>query len=162
MKPTIPSQNIEFLKSLLSKSIISVKRQIFESDMDLNNYEQIADGATELKFNNDKFICFFAITEINSIGINENLMQPSGSSYIILNLSNNLFWQQRINQEIEAIDILQSNYASADNPSEFGVELKFKNGNYVCIEYINEEDFPDTIRILEKYEGPQCIRRTIL
>ncbi len=161
MKPTIPSQNTELLKSLLNKSIISIKRQIFESDMDLNNYEQVADGTTEFTFNNGTVVCFFAMTEINSVGVNDNLMQSYGNSCILLNLSNSLFWQRRINQEIETIEILQSTYASTDNPSEFGVELKFKNGTYVCIEYLNEGDSLDTIRILEKYEGSQYIRRAI-
>ncbi len=161
MKPTIHSQNTELFKSLISKRIISVRRQVFDSDMDLDNYERMADGPTEFKFDNDKIVCFFAITETNSVGITDDVMQRYGSSYITLNLSSNLFWQQRINQEVEAISILQSRYASTDNPSEFGVEFKLKNGTCLCIEYLDEENFPDTIRVLEEYKGPQCIRRII-
>ena len=158
---TIPSQNTKLFKSLINKRISSVKRHIFESDINLDNFEQMADGTTEIEFNSGKVICFFAITEMSSVGIIDGVMEPFGSSYITLELSNNLFWEPRINQEIEAIDILQSKYASIDNPSEFGIEFKFQNVTYVCIEYLDEEDFPDTIRVLEKYDNRQCIRQTI-
>lgn len=161
MKPSIPSQNTKLLKSLINRKIINVKRHIFKSDMNLDNFEQMADGTTEIEFNSGKVICLFAITEMNSVGITDGLMEPFGSSYITLELSNNLFWESRVNQEIEAIDILQSKYASIDNPSEFGIEFKFQNVTYVCIEYLDEEDFPDTIRVLEKYDNRQCIRQTI-
>ncbi len=161
MNQAIPSQNIELLKSLLGKRLISIKRQIFKGDMDLDNYEQIADGTTEFKFNDDQIVCFSAITEANSVGITNNVMQFCGDRYIILTLINNSFWEKRVNQEIEAIYILQSIYTSNENPSEFGVEFKLKNGASICIEYLDEEDFPDTIRVLEKYNGSQYIRRTI-
>ena len=161
MFPTIPSQNTKLFQSLINKRIISVKRHIFESDINLDNFEQMADGTTEIEFNSGKVICFFAITEMSSVGITDGVMERFGSSYIILEVSNNLFWEPRINQEIEAIDILQSKYASIGNPSEFGIEFKFQNGTYVCIEYLDEEDFPDTIRVLEKYGDSQCIRQTI-
>lgn len=126
--------------------------------MDLKNFEQMADGTTEIKFDNNKGVCFVAITEANSVGVIEETLQFTGSSYIIFNVTNNIFWKERVNQTISKIEILKSKYASDDNPSEFAVEFQFKNSKCVCIEYLNEEEFPDTIRVIEKYEDDQCIR----
>lgn len=118
----------------------------------------MADGTTEIKFDNNKVVCFVAITEGNSVGVTEKSLQIPGSSYLILDVTNNKFWQQRINRNIDKIEVLKSQYASENNPSEFAVEFQFTNGNYACIEYLDEEECPDTIRVIEKYDGGQCIR----
>ncbi|NES98365.1 MAG: hypothetical protein F6K32_24920 [Desertifilum sp. SIO1I2] len=158
MNPNLPFQKQKLFQNLVNTKIVSVRRHIFISDMDLDGFEQMADGSTEIKFNNSKIICFVAIAEANSVGVIEQSLPITGSSYISLNLTNNNFWQERINQKIEKIEILKSQYASNNNPSEFAVEFQLKNGKCVCIEYLDEEEFPDTIRVIEKYEENQCIR----
>ena len=158
MQPTLPSKKIELFQSLINTQILSVRRHIFKSDRDLENFEQLADGTTEIKFNNNKIVCFVALAEANSVGVCEEKLQDPGSSYIILDLTANHFWQTRINQPIQKIEVIKSEYASENNPSEFAVEFQLKNGKCVCIEYLDEEEFPDTIRVIDKYEGGQCTR----
>lgn len=101
MKSTFPSQNTELLRSLINRKIISVRRQIFDIDLDLENFEQMGDGATEIRFDNEKVLCFVAVTETNSVGIIEDAMPSYGSSYIKLELTDNSFWQQRVNQKLK-------------------------------------------------------------
>ncbi|MBW4650555.1 MAG: hypothetical protein KME06_17975 [Kastovskya adunca ATA6-11-RM4] len=158
MNPNLLSQKQKIFQDLVNTTVVSIRRHIFVSDMDLDNFEQMADGAIEIKFNSSKVICFVAITEANSVGVIERNLPIPGSSYIILKLTNNDFWQEKINQKIEKIEVLKSQYASNDNPSEFAVEFQLKNGKCFCIEYLDEKEFPDTIRVIEKYEGGQCIR----
>ncbi|MGB7519095.1 MAG: hypothetical protein WA896_05630 [Spirulinaceae cyanobacterium] len=158
MKPSLPSQKQKQIQDLVDDIVISVRRHIFVSDMDLNDFELMADGATEIKFNSGRVICFVAITEVNSVGIIEQKLPVPGESYTTLNLTNSDFWQERIDQNIKTIEIIKSQYASDHNPSEFAVEFKLENGKHFCIEYLDEEEFPDTIRVIEKYEGDRSVR----
>lgn len=161
MKPSLPSHKPEFFQSLINTKILSIRRHILRSDLDLENFEQMADGTTEIKFDNNKVVCFVAITEANSVGIIEKTLPSPGSSYLMLEVTTNNFWRPRINQDIQKIEILKSLYASENNASEFGVEFQFTNGYHMCIEYLNEEDFPDTIRVIEQYEGGHYTRLKI-
>ena len=83
-------------------------------------------------------------------------MNQYGDSYIFKNLTDNLFWKQRIGEAITRITIFRSIYASEDNPLEFAVEFEFKNDTKACIEYLNEGNFPDTLRIIEQNEETRC------
>jgi hypothetical protein len=161
MELLIASNSIALLKSIIGKRILMVKRQVLRSDMDLENFEQLADGPIEIRLDNNKVICFEAITEINSVGVLNGEIRHYGESYIPIEVTNNLFWQNRINQEIIQIDILKSKYYSTENPSEFGIEFRLENGTQFCIEYLDEEDFPDTIRVIDYYQGAEYIRQAI-
>ncbi|MCY7276701.1 MAG: hypothetical protein LH702_23940 [Phormidesmis sp. CAN_BIN44] len=162
MKLEIPSKNLDILKHLHGRSIIQVSRQILKSDMDLNDFEQMADGATEVKLDDDKVLHFYALPEINSIGIQEGSMSKCGDSYTFLDVTNNDFWKIRIGKTIAEVSILKSKYASTDNPSEFGIELKLESNVEVYFEYLDEEDFPDTIRLTGKYTGAECFKQDVL
>ena len=158
----VPSKNLDILKHLHGRSIIQVSRQIFRSDMDLDDFEQMADGATEVKLDDDKVIHFYALTEASSIGIQEGQMKQYGDSYTFLEVNNNDFWKIRIGKTITEVSILKSKYASADNPSEFGIGLKLEGDVEVYFEYLNEEDFLDTIRLTGKYIGSECFKQDVL
>lgn len=146
MKYTLPSNNIACLKSLIGQKIIEVNRRVFKSDLSLKNYEQMADGLTKLVFSNNTIISFFPWTEINSVGVAKvETDRCDGEDSILKNTTNNSFWQKRVNQTITKITIIQSVYASAENPSEFAVEFEFANDKKICIEYINEEKFAGII-----------------
>jgi hypothetical protein len=83
-------------------------------------------------------------------------MKQYGYSYIYKNLTDNSFWKLRVNKTIKKIILIKSIYGSEENPLEFAVELEFENDTKVCIEYINEGDFPDTLRVIEKNEETRC------
>ena len=144
MQYTLPSDNVDFFKSLIGLKIIKVSRQLFKDDMNRENYEQLADGSIEFVFNNNKVISFFPWTEVESVSISDTKMNQYGDSYIYKDLTNNSFWKQRVNKTITKIVIVKSIYGSEDNPLEFAVEFEFENDTKACIEYINDEDFPDT------------------
>lgn len=157
MSSTLPSKNIEVLKSLLSKKIISVKRQLFKDDMDLDEYQQNADGPIEFRFDDNTVVHFFANTEMFSVGVIAEAMPNYGDSYEYLDVSKNPFWSVRVNQEISKITFLKSSNWSEGYPSEFGIEILFGNGKKVLIEYLDEEEYPDMIKLAEHYTGQNCI-----
>ena len=156
MQHTLPSNNVDFLTSLIGLKIIKVSRQLFKSDLNQENCEQMADGSIEFIFNNHKIISFYSYTEVESISVSNTKMNQYGDSYIYKDLTNNLFWKKRVNKTITKITIVQSVYASKENSLEFAVEFEFENETKACIEYINDEDFPDTLRIIEENEETEC------
>jgi len=133
-----------------------VRRQLYMSDAHLRDYEQNADGPTEVQFDDGSLLYFFAVTEINSIGVQDGKMPPYGESYELHDVSNNTFWRKRVGCPIQRIEILQSQYASLENPSEFAIEFSLTNGLRICFEYLDEEEFPDMVRVTEGYLGPLC------
>ena len=161
MNSALPLQNIELLNSFLGKKISVVKRQLFKDDMDLDEYEQNADGPVELTFDDKTVVHFVAETETLSIGVIGGCMPRYGANYALTTISNNSFWCDRTEQKIVRIVVLKSCHWSEDYPSEFGIEIWFENGKKVLIEYLNEEDFPDMIKVAEQYEGQPCLSQII-
>ena len=161
MDNTLPSQNSKLLKNLLGKKVVLVKRQLFKSDMDLADFEQNADGPVELTISDDSVLHFVADTEGFSIGVVPGEMPHYGDSYNLRNLSGNVFWGDRVDQEITQLTLFKSSDYSDDYPSEFGLEISFINGKKVLIEYKDEEDYPDMIRVVDHYSGRSCINELI-
>ena len=92
MQYTLPSHNVDFFKSLIGQKITNVSRRLLESDLYLENYEQMADGPTELVFSNSKIVSFFPWTEIFSIGITQVKIEREGRCSIYKDLTDNPFW----------------------------------------------------------------------
>jgi hypothetical protein len=69
MSNSLPSNQLDLLRSILGASIFSVMRQIFKSDFDLQDYQQNADGPIELKFDTVDSIYFDANAEGFSVGV---------------------------------------------------------------------------------------------
>ena len=157
MNNTLPSQNLRLLKSLLGKRIISVKRQLFKGDMDLPDYEQNADGSVEFTTNDGLAIHFVADTEAYSVGIASGEMPLYGDSYELVDVSSNSFWDERVDQEITQVTLLKSTDWSDDYPCEFGIKISFANEKEVLIEYKDEEDHPDMIKVAGNYTGRPCV-----
>ena len=157
----LPSESIELLKSLIGFKIIKVSRQLFKDDMNQTNYEQIADGSVEFVFNNKKVISFSHWLEVESVSITNAKMNQYGDSYVYKDLTNNLFWKNRINNKIVRIVLVKSIYGSEDNALEFAVEFEFENDTKACIKYINEENFPDTLRVIEQNEETRCTKTVL-
>ena len=80
--------------------------------MYLENYEQMADGPTELVFSNSKIVSFFPWTEIFSIGITQVKIEREGRCSIYKDLTDNPFWRQRVGQVIMKVIILKSTNAT--------------------------------------------------
>lgn len=161
MQHTLPSNNIDFLRSLIGRKIIKVSRQLFKNDVNQENYEQMADGPIEFVFDNNKVISFYSWTEVESVSITNVKMIQYGDSYIYNNLTDNLFWKHRVGEVITKIIIFKSIYGSEENPLEFAVEFEFENDTKVCIEYLNEGDFPDTLRVIEENEETRCTKTVL-
>jgi hypothetical protein len=161
MATGIPSENIILLQHFLDRSIVKVSRQLLKSDMNLDDFEQMADGPTEIQLDDGTFFSLYALSEIGSIGIQGGKMKQYGDSYTFVDVTNNDFWRARVGKKIKSIEILQSKYASPDNPSEFGIKLGLESSTEVNFEYLDEEDYPDTIRVVAKYIGPDYLRKQI-
>lgn len=157
MNCILPSQNIDLLKTLLGKKITSVKRQIFKDDMDMEAYQQNADGPIEFRLDDNTMVHFISETETFSIGVVSGEMPRYGNSYLLVDVSDSPFWHDRIRQEISQIVYLKSSEWSEDYPSEFGVEIVFANGKKILIEYLDEENYPDMMRVADQYVGKPCI-----
>lgn len=63
MNNSLPSQNLDCLRSLIGKKIVSVRRQIFKDDMDLPEFEQKGDGPVELVISDGSSLHFIWQTE---------------------------------------------------------------------------------------------------
>ena len=160
MGNTLPSQNLTLLKSLLGKEIVKVKRQLFDNDLDLEDYEQNADGPIEITTNDGLVMHFIADTERCSIGVVPGEMPRYGDSYSQRDVSTNSFWGDRIGKKISQVILCQHSDFSEYIPSEYGVEISLINGQLARFEYINEIDNPDTIRVTDQHIGQHC--RTII
>ncbi|MBN1378585.1 MAG: hypothetical protein JXA04_05065 [Gammaproteobacteria bacterium] len=159
MSYSLASKKLEYLKSLLGKEIIVVRRQLLASDLevlDSSSCEQEADGPIELKFNDSNIASFVADTESMSIVLAEYKMQKWGDSYTTVDVSKNSFWSARLNKKIERIEILISNYTSEKYPSEFGLVFTLFGGVQFVIEYLSDSEHTDVIRLTNNYEGPDC------
>jgi len=153
MSNSLPSNQLDLLRSILGASIFSVMRQIFKSDFDLQDYQKNADGPIELKFDTVDSIYFDANAEGFSVGVNAGGMPRYGESYVLSNVGRNSFWSDKINQKICNISYLKSSDFTEDYPCEFGIRMHFENGSSVVFEYVDEMEFPDTLRIVEKHDG---------
>ncbi|ELS01074.1 hypothetical protein Xen7305DRAFT_00007750 [Xenococcus sp. PCC 7305] len=160
-KYTLPSTNIDLLKSLIGKKIVKVRRQIIKNEMRLENFEQEADGPVELTFDDDKVISFIDWTEPISVGVADGEMTIYGGGYFLMELTNNSFWQQRIGQKIVQVTILKILTPSPNFPGEFGIEIEFENNKKVSIEYIDDSECPDIIKVLEKYDELPCNKQIL-
>lgn len=161
MEKQILSKNLSILESLLGRKIVQIKRQIFLGDLDLKNFEQSADGPIEFKLDDNRSINFFPITSVNSVGIEERCMKRYGESYQLKDVTGNSFWEKRRNIKIVSLKILKSKYASEENPEEFGLQFILENDENFLIEYLNDEEIPDTLRLAEEYLGPICDLKNI-
>lgn len=158
MNTSILSQNTELIKSFSGSKITQVKRQVFKGDMDLKDFEQMADGPIEIKLDDDRVIYFSAITEIDSIGINCCHMKKYGENYLTRDVSNNQFWKNRIGRAIKSVILLQSKYAYKTNLIEYGIEFALDGKLFFVIEYVNKEGMPDTLRVVENHSDTACVR----
>ena len=161
MQHVLPSSNIDFLKSLIGLKIVKVCRQLFKDDMKGENYEQIADGPIELVFNNGNVTSFYSWLESESVCMSNTKMKQYGDSYIYKNLTDNSFWKQRVNRTITEVTLIKSIYASKENALEFAVKFEFENDIKACVEYINEGNFPDTLRVIEHNEETKCTKTVL-
>lgn len=152
-----PTQSIDLLKMLLGKRLISARRQLFKHDMELNDYEQNADGPLELHFSSDLVLHFFAITETFSLGVAPGEMPRYGDSYINTDVTHNEFWRKRIGNEVSRIAILTSLDSGKWHRCEFGIKIELKNSVGIFIQYLDEEDFPDMIIVTDAHPSQPCM-----
>ena len=152
-----PTQNIDLLKMLLGKRLISARRQLFKHDMELNDYEQSADGPLELRFSSDLILHFFAITETFSLGVAPGEMPRYGDSYIDTDVTYNKFWGKRIGNEVSRIAILTSLDGGKRHRCEFGIKIELKNRLDILIQYLDEEDSPDMIMVTDGRSSQPCM-----
>ena len=111
------------------------------------HYEETADGPIEFKLSDDSSIHFIAYTEAFSIGVIKGEMLPYGESYIGINLSDNQFWEAKINKKIAQIVILKSRDATENFPCEFALHITFENKENFFIQYLSNKEHVDTINI---------------
>ena len=150
----LPSKNIKLLKRLLGKKIVRVSRQLFRDDMAYEDYEQAADGPVQFSFDDGTTIHVVALTEQISVGIAKGEMDVYGDSYFYADVTDNDFWKPRLNQAICHISLLQLEDADARYPGEVAIEFEFQNGKKAVMEYLNDEECPDMIRVAARYDGP--------
>ena len=85
-------------------------------------------------------------------------MPQYGDNHIYKDLTNNSFWKQRVNQKVVKVLILKAVNTTEKNPIEYGVEFEFENNTRACIEFIDEVEYPDTLRVIGQNEVTECIK----
>lgn len=150
MKKSLPSENIRACRDLIGTKIVAVRRQLFIGDFDLPDFEQNADGPVELTFDNGAVLTMFADTERLSLTVEFNRMPKLGEGYIPVDVSQNAFWRDRLNAPVLDLIIIQSANPSEQYPCEFAVQFSLQGGLNVAVEYLNEEELPDMVRVVEQ------------
>ncbi len=153
MSSTLLSRNQKLLEILLGNSIVRVVRQIFKDDKDREDYEQSADGPVEFTFSDGTVVHLKAETERFGVGVVEGAMPAYGDSYETVEVSRNTFWQPRLFSPVSRIEILVPEVEVSDEPSECGLILTLETGPPVAIEYLDEEEYPDMIRVADATKG---------
>ncbi len=150
-----PSKSNALLAKLINKKIIKVRRQILKNDIKLyQNFEQNGDGPVEIQLQDGFLVHFIGYTERCSILLKQGPMPDYGKFYKNIDVSHTHFWQQRLNKSINNIIILED--TDSIDICEFGIEVYIDNASPFVIEYINEEEWPDMIRITEHKEYFHC------
>lgn len=157
MKPKFLSQQKQYLKSWIGQEVIGVKRQIFINDKDLENFEQMADGPIEVLLSDSRLFHFVSMVTPMSIGMATGEMPKYGDSHESIDPSLNSFWESRLRKTIQSVRILKSKTASTHCPYEFGLKLGLQDGPDICFEFIDEKDWPETLRIVEKISGSDYV-----
>lgn len=140
-------------KSILNSKIVRVRRQLYDGDFDVFDYEQNADGPVELDFDNGVTLYFAADTESFSVKVGVGAMPIYCESYKLLDLSNNDFWRLRVGKIVDGVSVLKGADSDSVYLFEFGVELLLAGGISVLVEYLDSSEFPDMIKVSEKYVG---------
>ena len=156
----LPSKKVKLRKSLIGHKMNKVTRQILKDDMTQENYEQVSDGPVEFVIDNSTVVSFSPLTEAFSVCVANDKMPQYGDSYLYKNVTDNSFWKHRVDRTIKEVAILKSVYATKENPMEFGIAFKFENGTDVCIQFIDTEDFPDTLRVIETSEASEYTEKS--
>lgn len=151
MKTICPSRNVTILRSMLGRTIIAVKRYLFEGDMYRENYQQSADGAVEISLDNGCSVHFVAEPETFSVGVMTGPMPRYGESYVLADVTDNSFWHSRVGQKIDWIRIHKAPSGTEECPEEFGLCFFLSNQESICIEYFDEQDYFDSIRVVAKH-----------
>ncbi len=158
----IPSQKLKLLKSLIGRKIVFVSRYILKSDFYLDDFQQNADGSVEIKLDTGTVIHFRAFTTGASVAVFEGKAPLYGDSYVYMNVSHNSFWSSRIGQKIASINILQVESFDKYYPAECVLEIIFENKTTACMEYIDNEDFFDALRVTSEFDESNLIRHQVL
>ena len=150
-------QGKKILKELVGERIIAARRQLFKDDLDLRDCEQNADGPLEIELEGGRFITFTAVTEALGINIIKGRMPAYGPSYIYRDITLNEFWSQRLGSEIKRVAALKNVDSEGDFSREFGLLISLGNGKSFVVEYLNEEEWPDMMRVSSRpLDGLSC------
>lgn len=135
---------------MIGRTIVSVRRYLLRSDFDElpeRSRHQESDGPVELTLDDGTRIHFVPDAEQMSVKVAEGRMPAWGEHYILVEPTANDFWSPIVGRPISEVTALVSVYATPDNRSEFGVELKIEGSRSVLIEYLSDEEHPDLLRV---------------
>ena len=149
----IPTDYAAHLKGILGNRLLSVVRWLYQEDRDRQDFDESADGPTSLFFESGLVLHVEPAPELESLKLSGGDTRDYSGSYHRTDVSKNSFWSQRIGQRVSQIEVFRSKYSSPTFPAEFGLQLTFENDLTVALEYINDEDWPDTLRIRAKIEA---------
>jgi len=135
---------------LRRKRIVEVRRQVLLSDyhaLPIDCRDEESDGPTEFVFDGGIAIHFVPNTEHMSVMVGTGRMPSWGVHFCEIEPISNGFWSQRVGSAVVAALVLVSDYAEPGNRSEFAVELELEGGLRVVLEYLSDEEHPDTLRL---------------
>ena len=147
-----------WLRVLEGRRLTRVVRWLFESDSDRTDFEQDADGPTSLYFEPSLLIHIQPDTEKCGLKVSDADPSGFGPGYVARDVSRNRFWAQRTGARVIHVEILKSVHATQDLPSEFGLEVHFHQGLTAGLEYIDTEEWPDTLRVRAKLDDASAER----
>lgn len=149
----LPSKSTILLKRLIGKKIIQVRRQLFNAYLDKDIEPQIEDGPLEITLNDDCKLYFFSLTDLWSVGVENGEMPKYGESYKLVDKTHDSFWSSFKNTKI--IEVAYFHGHCELDPCEVAVEITFESGKNFCVEYLNSNEYQDTLHVVNNFPNEQ-------
>lgn len=147
LKTYFPNEIPEILQSFLGRKIVEVRRFLFKDEynrLPSDSKDESSDGLTVFKLESRQY--FFVVPVTENAGIKIGLGNVTNQSDLSFekDVTENLFWKERLGV-LKKIEVL----TEPQNNNEFALQLVFENHKKAVIQYIDNDNFFDSLIVSE-------------
>jgi len=147
LKTYFPTEIPDILQSFLGCKIVEVRRFLFKDEynrLPSDSKDESSDGLTVFKLESGQY--FFVVPVTENAGIKIGLGNVTNQSDLSFekDVTENLFWKERLGV-LKKIEVL----SEPQNNNEFALQLVFENHKKAVIQYIDNDNFFDSLIVSE-------------
>lgn len=149
MELRTPLQASDLLAKAVGRRLVRVLRQVMPEDYEYfpaETRDQLSDGTLDLFFDDGLLVHLESWTEQWSVTVGGD--QIHFPRYLPLDVTDQPFWRHISNQVLKSVHVLVSPYGTPQCRHEYGVLFTMANGATFLTEYVSDEEFCDTMRIM--------------